>query len=170
MEIIDQQPEAYRQRFLLASCLFTEGDKNAGMEQFIYVADNFTNSPEIQMELANKYFETGLYKEAIKKSEQLLSYDRLKFNSNLVLGKSFLEQINKGRTRRINANILAEKHLNTALALKSEDWSVQYWLGKLNRNIKRDYKKARQHYNKALRTAPSQNEKIIIEKELATLF
>jgi len=170
MEIIDQQPEAYRQRFLLASCLFTEGDKNAGMEQLIYVADNFTNSPEIQIELADKYFENGLYKNAIDKSEQLLGFKRLKFKCYLILGKSFLQQINKGRTRRINAKLLAEENLFNALALNPKDWKVQYWLGKLHRSVKRNYKKARKHYKKAMALAPSQKEKITIEKELATLF
>jgi len=170
MEIIDQQPKAYKQRFLIAKCLFTEGDKSAGIEQLVYIADNFTNSPEIQVELAENYFKNGLYKEAIDKAEQLLTYKRLKFLCHLILGKSFMEQINKGRTRRIHAKSLVEEHLNKALALDGDNWNVLYWLGRYNRSIRRDYKTARKYYNQALKKAPSHNDKITIEKELATLF
>jgi tetratricopeptide (TPR) repeat protein len=168
-EAIELHPSAYRQRLMLARCLIKINDRKMGIEQLKYVADNFTYSPEIQLLLAESYFNNRLFSEAVQTVEPLVIHKSIEFESRLLLGKTFTEQIIQGFTRRINAEKLAFENLAKALEIKPEEWKAHYWMGRYLRKIKMDYKSARMHLEKSLDLASHKEDRELIEKELVNL-
>ncbi|MFC1586037.1 tetratricopeptide repeat protein [Fibrobacterota bacterium] len=169
MEVIDLNPAAYQQRLMLARCLLQVNDRVAGLKQLEFVADNFTHSPEIQIVLAQSYFENRLYGSAITTAEPLLHQKADRFECHLILGKAFTEQIIQNQNRRPNAEELAGGHLVKAVMEKPEDWRGHYWLGRFQRRVRRDHLSAKKSLERSLNLALSGKDKELVKRELSNL-
>ncbi len=170
MEIIDQNPSAYRQRLLLAKCFIVEKDDRSATEQWKYVAEHFTNSPDIQLELSSSYFENKYFKEAIDVSEKLLRYEEVAPQAQLILGKSFTEQIVLGRTRRIGADSLANFYLEEAVKNLPRNWECYYYLAKYKRLVQVNKDEAKMLLEKALLVVESEEDKALVQKDIDNLI
>ncbi len=168
-EVIELNSGAFRQRLLLAKAFFSAGEAGEAEKQLAYVADNFTTSPEILLELAQAYIENRMFRQAIGVLESLIRRKSHLYRSHILLGQCYTEQIIQGQSRRVDANQLALDHLLMALEVNSSDWQVHYWLGRYQRSVNRDYTAAKKHLKLSRKLAPGSSSKAIIDEEFKIL-
>lgn len=171
-DVIDLRPMAYRQRISLAKALMRIRETERAQTHLQYIEVNFSNSPEVQMELGNSYFDEGMYDRAILAVEPLLNVDPREKDYHLLLAKSYTQQIASGQSRRVDADKKALEHYMIALKLAPNYWETYFWMGRYQRIVMRNLKSAANFLDKADELAKKirDHEKIKEEKGQLSLF
>lgn len=171
-EIIDIRPMSYRQRISLAKALFRLGENESAQQQLRFIEINFSNSSEIQYELAESYFLEGMYSRAILAVEPLLSANSRDYRYPLLLAKSYTQQIIESQSRRIDAKELALKNFLLAVELNPTDWETYFWMGRYQRRVVMNNKSSKKFLGKALELAKKtyDKEQVKVEMGLLTYF
>jgi|GEM_PF-6571739 len=168
-DVIDLKPMAYRQRIALARALIRVRDSERAQSHLQYIEVNFSNSPEVQMELGSSYYEEGMFDRAILAVEPLLKVDPREKRYHIHLAKCYIEQIVQGQSRRVDAPKKALEHLLLAIQLAPEYWENYYWMGRYQRKVMGNKKSAEKFLEKAMDFVKKTKDKDVIKEELLQL-